>query len=99
MGVRLTPGTVTVTPTSPSSQSIVATVSADQNTVQIDGIAYQWHEANGCYQQRIPPPPTNPPGEWRRYYFGENEQYDRYDTDASTGNSIWTEHGVWTWNG
>lgn len=99
MGIRLNPGTVTVTPTSPSGQPIIAKVSADQNTVEIDGINYGWNDGNGCYQQRIPPPPSNPPGEWRRYYFTTNEQYDRYDTDASTGNSIWTEHGVWTWNG
>lgn len=99
MGVKLPPGTVTVTPTSPSGPPVLGTVSEDGISVTLDGVTYWWNQSDGRYQQRIPPPPTNPPGEWRYLYFQADQTWDQYDTDPSTGNAIWTCHGHYTSNG
>ena len=99
MAQKLPPGTTTVTPTSPQGPQTLATVNEDGSTVNIDGVTYNWNEAQARYQQRIPPPPSNPPGEWRFLYFQADHTWDQYDVHPSTGATIWTGHGVYTPNG
>lgn len=79
MGVKVGPGTVTFTPTSPAGDSYIGTVSEDGNTVTVDGIVYAWNASAGRYQARVPPN-SNPPGEWHWYVFEDAETWEKWET-------------------
>lgn len=92
MGTKLSPGTHTRVPTSPAGNPRIETVSPDGNETTHDGTTFTWSGTQGVYRARIPPPPSDPPGEWVFLEFDEGEGFNVY-TVTPMGSEVWTETG------
>lgn len=77
--MKAAPGTHTMSPTSPTGDSRMATVSEDGNSLTDQGIVYAYNPELDRYQARVPPPPANPPGLWHFITFNEGQEYNVYE--------------------
>lgn len=96
MGIKAGPGTHTFTPTSPVGPPYLVTVSSDGNTMMHAGIAHQWDSASGRYKARIPPPPSDPPGEWHSIEMLADDGFNVYQMH---NDDVWVETGRAYYNG
>lgn len=96
--MKAQPGTHTFVPQSPMGPPRTVEVSEDGNTLTDNGVPHHYSAEHDRYQQRIPPPPAEPPGEWHFIIISASQGYRTYQM-MDSGATLPEEYGVDVWNG